>query len=537
VSLQPIGRAHRLVSSMADVTERRQAEEQLRIERERLALALQAAQMGVYDFDLRSEVLWWSPQTYKIFGVDPHTFKPSAQSVTARIHPNDLERFLHDRSQAIAQHRALFIEFRIVRPDGLVAWLGHRGQTQYDAHGTAVRHYGVAMDITERKHAEQSLIDADRQKDSFIATLAHELRNPLAPIRNAVELLRRKGGADPQVARCQEIIDRQVGQMSHLLDDLLDLSRLTYGKFQLRKELLAVATVVERAVEIAHPLIESSGHSLTVELPTMPLYLEGDLTRLAQVFSNLLINAAKYTPNKGLILLRAWSENDRLVASVRDNGIGIAAEQMPRIFEMFEQAPSALNRSQGGLGIGLSISRRLIEMHGGQISAHSEGAGKGSEFRVRLALANVEGRSIAAPRPHGLPNAAVVNALRILVADDLVDIAEILAMVFESMGHQVSVAHDGEAALELGSTFLPDVVFLDLGMPRMDGFETCRRIRQTPWGKHVTMIAQTGWGHEEDRQRSLDAGFDHHIVKPIDPGELAALLSTIGARRAGAQRS
>ena len=527
VTRQPDGRAQRLVSIMADVSERRQAEEVLRIERERLALALKAGQMGVYDFNVADDVLWWSPQTYGVFGVAPETFTPNRESVASLIHPDDRDTFLQRRAEAMAQHRPFLHEFRIVRHDGAQAWIGHRGQTEYDAVGNPVRNFGIALDITERKQAEQALRDADRKKDTFIATLAHELRNPLAPIRNAVNVLRQSGQADPQVlAWCRDVIDRQVAQMSRLLEDLLDVSRMTRGQFALRREPLVLATVIEQAIEIAQPLIQAAGHMLTVEMPAQSIAIEGDLTRLAQVFSNLLINAAKYTQPQGRIGVAVEVFDDEVAVSVTDTGIGIAAEQMPHIFEMFGQAETALDRSQEGLGIGLSLARGFVEMHGGQIGARSDGIGKGSVFIVRLpvtrqARESAMGDSLDAGATATPP---VAGRRRVLIADDLRDSADSLALLLETMGHEVHVAYDGEQAFQAIEALRPEVALLDLGMPKMSGYDVCRRIRELPWGRQVTLIAQSGWGQDEDRRRTRDAGFDHHIVKPIDPGALDALL-------------
>lgn len=517
------GRAQRLVSIMADVTERRQAEEILRIERGRLAQALQAGQMGAYDLNIGDDVLWWSPQMYSVFGVNPETFTPTRASVAALLHPDDLPSFMKIREDAIRHHRAFTHEFRILRPDGTIAWLGHLGQAEYDSEGQPVRSFGVAFDITKRKRAELALHDADRMKDNFIATLAHELRNPLAPIRNAVNLLRQAAHLDPQVAWSQEVIDRQVGQMTHLLDDLLDVSRMTRGQFHLRREPLDLARVIASAIEIAQPLIGAAGHTLAVSLPTYPIRLEGDLTRLTQVFSNLLINAAKYTQPRGRIEVGAFEEGHEVVVTVTDTGIGIGPEQLPHIFKMFGQVESALDRSQGGIGIGLSLAKGLIEMHGGRISAASEGVGKGAEFVVRLPVsASVRVDDLA---DTGAPADETGNErYRILVADDVRDSADTLAKLLEAMGHTVSVAYDGAQALEVAEVFRPEVVLLDLGMPRLNGYETCRRIRSQTWGRTVTLIAQTGWGQEQDRRRTMDAGFDHHIVKPIDAQELTLLL-------------
>jgi CheY-like chemotaxis protein len=388
-----------------------------------------------------------------------------------------------------------------------------------------VRSFGITMDITERKHAEQALREADRQKDDFIATLAHELRNPLAPIRNAVELLRRTGQRDPQVVWCRDVIERQVAQMAHLLDDLLDVSRMTHGQFHLRHESLQLETVVERAIEIAQPIVEAAGHALVVELPEQPVALRGDLTRLAQVISNLLINAAKYTAVGGRIRLAATVQRDGLTIAVQDNGIGIEARQLPRIFEMFGQVESALARSQGGLGIGLSLAKGLVELHGGRIEARSAGLGQGSEFLVHLPI---DRRPLAAAAPVSPPTVAPSAPCRLLVADDLREIADSLARIFELMGHTVEVAYDGEDAVRRVAAFRPEVALLDLGMPKLNGYDACRQIRATAWGRGMTLIAQTGWGQDEDRRRTREVGFDHHVLKPIDPGALLALFPRRG---------
>ena len=378
------GKPQRLVSIMADVTEANQAAEQLRVERERLRLALSAGRMGAFELDIRTKELWWSPETFDLFGVDPGSFAPTRENVLEFVHPEDRPKFVKHRAEAIASGKPFLDEFRIRRPDGSQVWIGYQGRAEYGADGKPLRTLGIVMDISERKHVEQILRDADQQKDDFIATLSHELRNPLAPIRNAVDILRHIPPTDPRVAWCHGIIRRQTDQMSRLLEDLLDVSRLSRTQLTLRLERVELAAVVQHAIEIAQPVIDAAGHKLMVSMPDEKVLLDADPTRLAQVFSNVLINSAKYTPANGSISLGARREGDQIAVRVRDTGIGIAEEHLGRIFKMFGQVESALNRAQGGQGIGLALARGLVELHGGTIHARSEGLGKGSEFEIRL---------------------------------------------------------------------------------------------------------------------------------------------------------
>jgi len=518
------GQALRLVSIMADATDRRLVEERWRLERERLDLALEAGQMGAHDLNFAEGKLWWSPETYRLFGVSPQDFVPTPEGVLALIHPDDREMFLRHRKKAIAEHLPFVHELRLLRPDGSQRWVAHRGRAEYDDRGRPVRNFGVIMDITERKQAEEALRDADRNKDNFIAMLAHELRNPLAPIRNAVTILRRRSGpADSTAVWCHEVIDRQVSQMARLLDDLLDVSRLGRGQLQLRPELTTLARVVEQAVEIARPAIDAGRHSFTGPHQHEHLRVHGDVARLAQVLSNVLINAAKYTAPEGRIVLNVEQEGDQALIRVSDNGIGIAPQHLSRIFEMFAQVAAPGGHSSGGQGIGLSLARSLLELHGGTIAAFSDGLGKGSEFQIRLPLVRSSPVTEPARVDEGAP-APGAQTCRVLVADDLRDATDSLATLLRSLGHAVAVAYDGEQALSVAETFRPDVAILDLGMPGLDGYEACRRIRASAWGAGITLIAQSGWGQAPDRQRARQAGFDQHAVKPIDVAALLAMF-------------
>jgi CheY-like chemotaxis protein len=394
----------------------------------------------------------------------------------------------------------------------------------FDAQGELHAIIGISTDITDRKRVEEALLDADRRKDEFLATLAHELRNPLAPIRNSLHILKLSRHGDPAAERVCEMMERQVGHLVRLVEDLMEVSRITRGKVELRKEPVELAAVVLSAVEASRPLIEASRHQLAISLPGEPLIIHGDPVRLSQVFANLLNNAAKYMDAGGQIWLTASQQGGDVLVSVRDTGIGIPADMLPHIFKMFTQVDRSTRQAQGGLGIGLTLVRTLAEMHGGQVEARSLGMNQGSEFIVRLPL-HQEAYDIGPLRPEGwepvLPNR------RVLVVDDNRDAAESLGLLLMLLGAEVRVVNDGPAALAEIPDFQPTVVLLDIGMPGMDGYEVARRIRQRPEGRDLMLIALTGWGQEEDRRRTSQAGFDHHLLKPADMTALKSLLVSL----------
>ncbi|TFY99456.1 hybrid sensor histidine kinase/response regulator [Ramlibacter henchirensis] len=388
--------------------------------------------------------------------------------------------------------------------------------------------------VMERTHeleeSEARLLDAHRRKDEFLATLAHELRNPLAPVRNAVELLKRAPSDAKRVGWASELIDRQVRSLSRLIDDLMDVSRISRGRIELRQEVVALNDVLADALEAIRPLAHESGHELAVLLPDRKLLVDADRTRLAQAFTNLLNNAVKYTDTGGRIEVGVLVEKDQAVVTVRDSGIGIPPERLDDVFEMFSQVESALSRSRGGLGIGLSLTQRLVQMHGGTIRAYSEGVGRGSRFLVHLPLSKAE--LSETPHPPATTGQPATGPLRIVVADDNVDAAETLAALLSEMGHEVREVHDGEAAVQAVGSFDPHLLLLDIGMPKMTGYEACSRIRRMPGGERRVLVAVTGWGQPQDLQRSRDAGFDRHLVKPIDPQVLGPLMEQVATRGA-----
>ncbi|MGV3484648.1 MAG: ATP-binding protein, partial [Planctomycetaceae bacterium] len=384
---------------------------------------------------------------------------------------------------------------------------------------------GVAI---ENFRLYQALRDADRRKDEFLATLAHELRNPLAPIRNSLQILKMSRIDAEIVEHSREIMERQVHHLVRLVDDLLDVSRVMRGKIELRKERIELATVLARAVETVQPLVDAQGHELTVCLPNESLLLDADPVRVAQIVGNLLTNAAKYTEANGRIWLTAEREGDVAVLRVRDNGIGIAPNMLPRIFDLFVQVDHASTKAQGGLGIGLTLVKNLVQMHEGTVEAISAGLSQGSEFVVRLPLSVEATRQVQGQGPTGQPTQPPTpSGHRLLIVDDNQDAANSLAMLLKLQGHEVRVAHDGPTALEIARQYVPEVVFLDIGMPRMDGYEVARRLRQLPGLENVVLAALTGWGQKEDRRRTAEAGFNHHLVKPPEPKAVEAVLADL----------
>jgi signal transduction histidine kinase len=381
----------------------------------------------------------------------------------------------------------------------------------------------LQAEIVERRAAEAELQEASQRKDEFLAMLSHELRNPLAPIRNALEIIRRIAPPDPKFIWASDVMDRQVHHLTRLVEELLDVARISQGKIQLNKEPVDLAAVIAQSVETAQPFIDARGHTLTVKVPDTPVWLQGDFARLAQVVSNLLHNAAKYSDDGGRILLELSVQDGEALIVVRDNGIGIDEALMPRIFELFAQGTRSLDRMQGGLGVGLTLARRLVELHGGRVEAYSEGARKGAEFRVAIPCVSVVPRDEGSVSPAAPP--AVLSGRRVLIVDDNQDAADSIAQYLQLEGHEVKTVSDGLLALACAPVFAPQIVVLDIGLPMMDGYEVARRLRRLPTTEHALLVAMTGYGQKEDQQRAVEAGFDRHFVKPTDPRMLVQLIA------------
>ncbi|MES3024953.1 MAG: ATP-binding protein [Pseudomonadota bacterium] len=403
----------------------------------------------------------------------------------------------------------------------MLAELGRRAHALQEANLT------LEHEMQVRQGAEQALLLADRRKDEFLATLAHELRNPLAPIRTGLDILRIRSGDANATQRATDIMERQLRQMVRLVDDLLDVSRINTGKFAIKMGRVELKAVVNDALEVVRSTIELHGHELAIALPDRPVFLHGDATRLAQILSNLLNNAAKYTNRGGHVSLSARVEGNALLIEVADDGIGIAPDMLAHVFEMFVQVDSTLERSNAGLGVGLSLARKLVELHGGGIEAHSEGVGKGSRFKVRLPIV------VAPELPAKTIPAALISAeaFRILLADDNVDFVNSIGALLSAMGHSVVITHNGTDALTAAGRFFPDYAFLDIGLPGMSGYDLARGIRRLPSGEQTVLTAVTGWGQEKDRQLAFEAGFDHHMVKPVRFEQIEEILANRGSMK------
>ncbi len=528
---------HRFV--LSDITERKRAEQQVFETNQRLQALMEAVPVGVsFSDDPTCRRITGNPALLAQFEVTLQD-NLSASSPDAMAAGRQVRFFLNGRQiidaemplqRAVAENRVIVpMELEVQLPSGRRWFADASGAPVRDAQGHVIGGIAVTVDVTDRKRVEEKLADLNRRKDEFLAMLSHELRNPLAPILNAVQLLQLQKNENAVQQKARAIIERQVRQLTHLVNDLLDVARAATGRIQLCREPVLVSDIVKLAVETARPLIDQRRHELTVSLPPDPIWLYADVSRMEQVVTNLLSNAAKYTNEGGRIWLSVQQEGDQAVLRVRDTGLGIAPDFLPRVFDLFTQAERSSDRSQGGLGIGLALVKRLVEMHEGTVRVSST-VGQGSEFVVSLGArppvtpagtTQLDSRGIAEPAE---------RALRVLVVDDNVDAAKTLQMLVRESGHLARMAHTGTTALAAAFDYRPDVMLLDIGLPECDGYEVAKRIRQEPLLHDIVLVAVTGYERDADRQRSQQAGFDHHLVKPADFGKIREILAAAAQR-------
>ena len=524
------GTLYGVVLVFRDFSERRLVEANLRTSEARFRAMANAAPVLIWESGVDKLCTWFNERWLQFVG------RAMEQEVgngwAENVHPDDFESCLRTYVDAFDAREPFAMTYRLKRHDGQYRWILDNGAPRYGAEGTFEGYIGSCVDITDRIIAEEALRDADRRKDEFLALLSHELRNPLAPIRTAVGLLDKHGSSQQKTRELHEIIARQTLHLTRLLDDLLDVSRIASGKIVLRKKRIDLADALAQAVESVRPDLDAHGHELAVSVPLDPVWIHGDMTRMSQVIVNLLSNASKFTPSPGRIELALEREGSDALIRVRDTGIGISQDQMPRIFEMFVQLRPALEVGQSGLGVGLALAKTLVELHKGRIDAVSKGAGKGSEFIVRLPVSLDE--PPAGVKTEEMPVTAI-RARRVLIADDYVDSAEVLAAALRDFGHDVVTAYDGLATLAAADSHKPDVAILDIGMPKMNGLEVARILRER--FAHITLIAVTGWGQESDRQRAMQAGFNHHLTKPVDVLAINRFLHETHASIDGRQQS
>ncbi len=516
------GKVLRWFGTNTDVTAERQAREELQQSEDRRRLLADNMSQMAYVADGDGRVSWVNQRWIDFTGMNVEDMNDGGWSKV--VDPAHFEGMVNSYAKAQERKETWEHIFRLRSTTGEYRWFLSRSVPIMDDAGNVQRWFGTNTDITEQKVAEEALAETARNKDHFLATLAHELRNPLAPLKNGLQLME-LAPDDPQMLETtRAMMVRQLDHMVRLVDDLMDLSRISRGKIDLQKENMSLHNAVSMAMEASKPLIDRNGHQLEVIMQDANLVVHGDLARLTQVVSNLMNNSAKYTPPGGRIVLSVHKEGDHAVITVTDNGIGIAPDALPRVFDMFAQVdPNTKNTTTGGLGIGLNVVQRLVRMHHGEVEGRSEGLGKGSEFIVRLPIVSVaEEPKQAIVVKDGL---ATLSARRVLVVDDNEDIALSMSMILKKFGHVVAVANDGEHAVAMAETFKPDVILMDIGMPKMNGYEACAAIRATEHGKRMHITAVSGWGQEEDRRKSREAGFDGHVVKPMEKATLERVIA------------
>jgi PAS domain S-box-containing protein len=517
--------AARVVQERSDERDRVVAE--LREVGERLELAQEAGNLGSFERNLLTGETKWSGSQEKLYGLAPGQFGNTHEEWKRLVHPDDLASVETAVRSSADTMSPLITEFRVIRPDGDVRWLRTQARVFADEKGIPSRILGVNMDITDRKKAEEALKETDRRKDEFLALLGHELRNPLGIINTSVELLRWEDAANPTLTELRAMMERQVQHMSQLLDDLLDISRINRGQVRLKKEPCNLNEIVRETAEDFRPRLEGAGLELILDAPDRQLWVMGDRTRLIQVIGNLLRNAEKFTEIGGRITVQLTHARDSAaILSIQDTGIGMKREVLARAFEPFSQSDPGLDRRGGGLGLGLALVKGLIDLHGGEVAAHSDGPGQGSEFTITLPLAQ--------PPPAGTQLAATsaqtMRRYRILIIEDNPVGARTMSMLLTRLGHTVQVAHSGPEGIALARSARPEVVLCDIGLPGMDGYAVARAIRSEAGLRGVCLLAITGYGQAEDRRRSLEAGFDMHLTKPIDVKKLQEMLNQASLR-------
>jgi PAS domain S-box-containing protein len=508
------GKLVSVLSLVLDVTERVKAHEALRASEEKLRLAQESADIGAWDWNVDTGEMVMSDRCLELFGHPPGT-RLTRETCLAAVHPEDRERAERASAEAVASGKDYELEMRVLLPDGTVRWVSSRGRAVHDAAGRPVRLTGMALDITERKRAEEALRESDRRKSEFLAVLSHELRNPLAPIRSSIHLLERARPGSEQAVRARDVIRRQTDHLARLVDDLLDVTRISRGKIKLERERIDLRDVLRRTCDDHRTLFEGRRIDLRVEM-SGPVWIDADATRMAQVIGNLLQNAAKFSREGGAVMASIGATNGRAEIRVRDDGMGISPDLLQRVFEPFVQAAEGLARTKGGLGLGLALVKGLVELHGGSVRATSEGLERGAELVVTLPLA--EPPSAAAPGP--VPSVTTLTVAEVLIIEDNVDAAQTMAEVLAFEGHHVTVATDGRSGLERARELKPELILCDIGLPDVDGYEIARRLRADAAFRSTRLVAVSGYAQPEDRRRAKEAGFDAHVSKPASLDEL-----------------